>query len=244
LLAANVRHRAERDRCVSLGFDLFEGYWFALPGVLSRRDLPIEQLRMFRLLKLLRDPEADDREIEAQVKADVGLSYKVLRMTNAAAVGGRDVWSILHALHVLGRDQLSRWLSVMLVSESAGSGVRAQQAQLALVHARMCELVAEPAGVPRSARSLFLVGLFSVLDQLLEVPMATLCEATDLAPDLRRALLFREDFFGVALRLVECCVAGQWPEMESAAAQLGIDTAMLAPLHTEALVWASQQIRD
>jgi EAL and modified HD-GYP domain-containing signal transduction protein len=88
------------------------------------------------------------------------------------------------------------------------------------------------------------VGLFSVLDQLLEVPMATLCQVTDLAPDLRRALLYREEFFGVALRLVECCVAGQWPEMEAAAAQLGIDTSVLAPLHTEALVWASRQIRE
>jgi EAL and modified HD-GYP domain-containing signal transduction protein len=199
---------------------------------------------MFRVLTLLRDPAVDDREIEAEIQSDVGLSYKLLRMANAAAIGGRDMWSILHALHVLGRDQLSGWLAVMLVSESGESGMRAQQAQLALVHARMCELVAQPAGNPRAARSLFLVGLFSVLDQLLEVPMATLCAVTDLAPDLRRALLFREDFFGVVLRLVECCVAGQWPEMEMAAAQLGIDTATLAPLHTDALVWASAQIRD
>jgi EAL and modified HD-GYP domain-containing signal transduction protein len=243
-LATNVQHRGERDRCAALGFDLFEGYRFSAPEVPARKEIGVEQLQAFRVLKLLRDPKSDDREIESKIQGEVGLSYKLLRMVSSAAVGGREIWSIGHALRVLGREQVARWLSVLLVSETGDAGVRAELMQLALVRSRMCEGLADLAGVPKARGSLFLVGLVSVLDQLLEVPMSTLCDAMDLAPDLRKALLQRADFFGSALQLVETYVAGQWSEVERLAPTLSVVPATLQPLYLEALQWATAQSRS
>ncbi|MGH7618005.1 MAG: EAL and HDOD domain-containing protein [Gemmatimonadaceae bacterium] len=244
LLAANVQHRGDRERCESLGFDLFEGYRFSAPEVFSRREIGVEHLHAFRVLKLLRDPRAEDREIEALVQGDVGLAYKLLRMVNSAAIGGRNIWSIGHALRVLGRAQVAKWLGVLLVTDAGDAGVRAELTHLALVRARLCELVADLAGVPKAAGSMFLVGLVSVLDQLLEIPMSTLCDAMDLAPDLRSALLHRGDFFGAALRLVEAYVSGQWADVETVGASLGVAPGALQPLYLDALQWASSQRRS
>jgi EAL and modified HD-GYP domain-containing signal transduction protein len=238
LLAENVQHRAERDRCAALGFDLFGGYRFSVPPILPRREIGVEQLNAFRVLRLLHDTSADDRDIEALIGADVALSFKLLRMVNTAGVGGHDIWSIGHALRLLGRDQMARWLSVLLISDTGTTGVRRELVDLALVRAHICERVADLVGVPRAGGSLFLVGLLSVLDQLLETSMTALCDAVDLAPDIRNALLHRADFFGSALRLVEAYVSGVWDEVETVSATLGISPATLQPIYLDALQWS------
>lgn len=243
LLATNVRHRGERDRCAELGFDLFEGFRFSAPEAYTRRDLGIEHLVTFRVLKLVRDPDAADGDIEELLKSDVGLSYKLLRMVNSASTGGRDIWSIGHALRLLGREQVGRWLSVLLVTDGESDGVRGELMHLALLRARMCERLADITGLKQARGSLFLIGMLSVLDQLLELPMPALCDAMDLAPDLRGALLERADFFGAALRLVEAYVAGDWPEVEAVAGPLSVKPAVLQPVYLEALGWATSHRR-
>jgi c-di-GMP-related signal transduction protein len=243
LLATNVRHRGERDRCAELGFDLFEGFRFSAPEAYTRRDVGIEHLVTFRVLKLVRDPDAVDQDIEELLKGDVGLSYKLLRMVNSASTGGRNIWSIGHALRLLGREQVGRWLSVLLVTDGDSVGVRGELMHLALLRARMCERLADLTGLKQARGSLFLIGMLSVLDQLLELPMSALCDAMDLAPDLRGALLERADFFGAALRLVEAYVSGDWPEVDAVAGPLGIEPAALQPVYLEALGWAASHRR-
>ena len=206
---------------------------------MSRPEIGVEHLHAFRVLKLLRDPKADDREIEEMIGRDVGLAYKLLRMVNSSAVGGRDIWSIGHALRVLGRTQVVRWLSVLLVSDAGGGGVRGELTNLALIRARMCERFAEIAGVPKASGSLFLVGLLSVLDQLLEVPMRVVCDTMDLAPDLRNALLHRTDFYGSVLGLVDAFVSGRWAEVDDVAMALVIEPVALQPLYLDALEWVA-----
>jgi c-di-GMP phosphodiesterase len=241
LLALNTRHRVERDNCIKLGFGLFEGYASSAPETLTRRDLPIEHIATFRLLKLMRDPKTSDLEIEDVLKRDVALSYKLLRMVNPAAIGGRNIWSIGHALRLLGRDHIIRWLSLLLVTDGGGDGVRAELIHLALFRARMCELLADAAGVPRARGPMFLVGMFSVLDQLLETPMEALADSMELAPDVRMALLQRQDFYGATLSLVEAYERGAWDRVDAIAESLGIGTVHLPPLYLDALGWATQQ---
>jgi len=241
LMAVNVRHAGERDRCMKLGFDLFAGYRFMAPETFSRREIGIEQMLTFRVLKLVRDASASDNEIEELIRRDVGLSYKLLRIVNSAAMGGREIWSIGHALRLLGREQVARWLGVLLVTDGAGEGVRAELMHISLMRARMCELVAEAVGLKQARGPAFLVGMLSVLDQILEIPMATICETMDLAGDLRAALLDRRDFFGETLHLVESYIDGNWPSVDALGPKVGVEPARLQVRHLEALAWASQQ---
>ncbi len=243
LLAMHVRHRGERDTCSGLGFELFEGYRFSAPETLARRDIPIEHINTFRLLKMVRDTKASDAEIEDVLRRDVALSYKLLRMVNSAAVGGRDIWSIGHALRLLGREQVARWLGLLLVTDGSRDGVRAELMHLALVRARMCELLADASGVPRARGPLFLVGMLSVLDQLLETPMILLADSMELAPDVRAALLGREDYYGAVLGLVEAYEQGWWDQVDELAPAVGVSAAVLAPLYIDALAWASAHQR-
>jgi c-di-GMP phosphodiesterase len=243
LLAKHVRHRAERSICTDLGFELFEGYKFTAPETLARRDLPIEHVLTFRLLKMVRDPKSMDGEIEDVLRRDVALSYKLLRMVNSAAVGGRDIWSIGHALRLLGRDQVARWLGLLLVTDGTREGVRGELMNLALVRARMCELLADASGVPRARGPLFLIGMLSVLDQLLETPMAVLADSMELAPDVRNALLARLDFYGDALALVEAYEQGRWDRVDGLSASVGVSPVALSPMYLDALAWASEHQR-
>src|SRR5581483_4920302 len=100
---------------------------------------------------------------------------------------------------------------------SASDGVRGELMQLALIRARMCERLAELTGVPRARGSLFLVGMLSLLDQLLETPMHVLADTMELAPDVRTALLDRGDFYGAVLGLVEGYEQGWWDQVDALA---------------------------
>ena len=243
LLALDVRNATDRDRCMKLGFELFEGYHFSGPERVKRRDIGIEHISTFRLLKMVRDPGTGDHEIEELLRRDVALSYKLLRMVNSAAVGGRDIWSIGHALRLLGREQIARWLALLLVTDGGREGVKAELMHLALVRARMCELLAVEAGVPRARGSLFLVGMISLLDRLLDTPMEALAKSMELAPDLQAALLHRADFYGQILRLVEAYEVGSWEEVDELAPTLEIAPVALTTTYLEALAWATEHTR-
>jgi len=241
LMARHVRSREDRDAFLKLGFELFEGYQSGVSKTLTRRTLPTEQLLVFRLLKKIRDPKSTDNEIEDILRRDVALSYKLLRMVNSAAFGGREIWSIGHALRLLGRDQVARWLGLLLVVGVEKQGIRAELTSLSLARARMCELLATASGVPRAGGSLFLVGMLSLLDHLVEAPMEQLVESMELAPDVRQALLHREDYYGAVLSLIEAYEAGSWDAVIGWANGIGVAPEALPQIYVDSLAWAREQ---
>ena len=114
---------------------------------------------------------------------------------------------------------------------------------LSLVRARLCELLAEASGIPRARGPLFLVGMLSTFDQLLESPIESLADSMELAPDVREALLHRGDFFGAVLGLVEAYEQGSWSRVDLLAAEVGVVPEALSPLYVEALNWAAEHQR-
>ncbi len=191
----------------------------------------------------MRDPNTRDGDIEDMLRRDVALSYKLLRMVNSAALGGRDIWSIGHALRLLGRDQVARWLGLLLVTDGKTDGVRAELMTVSLVRARMCELLANASGVPRARGPLFLVGMLSVLDQMLETPMDMLADSMELAPDIRAALLHRQDFYGEVLSLIEAYEQGWWDQVDALSEVVGVSPSVLPSLYIDALSWSTEHQR-
>lgn len=241
LLAEHVEHREAQRQCVALGFELFQGYRFSRPQTLVRHDMPVAHVHTYRLLKRLRDPHSSDAEVEALLKADVTLTYKLLRIVNSAAMGGREIWSIGHAIRLLGREALARWVTLLLLSDIGDNGVTRELTRMAMARARHCELLAAEAGIARAGQSLFLVGLLSLLDQLLDTPMDELIARMELAPDVRDALLYRADFFGEVLALVEAHEQGDWEAASALATSLGIADECVSAHYISALGWASEQ---
>ena len=165
----------------------------------------------------------------------------LLRIVNSAAVGGTEIWSIAHAIRLLGRVALYRWLSMCLLASHSGRGVTEELHRATLVRAHWCESLAAACGVPRAAPSLFLVGLFSLLDVITGVTMPDLLRQIQPASDVRAALLERRDWFGAALALVEAWEDGDWPEVLNRSAELGVAPTALPTLYREALDWADAQ---
>jgi EAL and modified HD-GYP domain-containing signal transduction protein len=243
LLAERVETAEVRDACRSLGFELFQGYFFSRPEVISEKGMSADQIGILQLMNLLRDEEAPDSEIEEAFRRDPSLSYKLLRMVNAAAGGGRGVESILHAIRMLGRGQLHRWLALLLASSlSSGGGTDVELVHAAVLRGRLLELLGEAAGREASSGPLFMVGLFSLMDALLRVPMEQLLERVNLAEEVKTALLKREGPYAVWLQMAEAYEAGRWEEMSALAASVAISPFDLPEIYLESLSWARERV--
>jgi c-di-GMP phosphodiesterase len=242
LLAERVETTSVRDVCVNLGFELFQGYLFSRPETLSKTDVSAGQLAVMRLLNLLQNPETSDTALDAAFQSDVALAYKLLRIVNAASVGGRGITSIPHAVRMVGRETLHRWLAVILIASLGKPGVSHEVALTAMTRARMCELVATNSAAGQPAASAFIVGLLSLLDVLLEVPMDRILMRLELSDDVRGALLQRGGPLAQPLKLVEAYEGANWETALGIASQSMVPEDMLPGLYTDALHWASERI--
>ncbi len=243
LLAERVETAEVRDRCLRLGYTLFQGYFYSRPQVVSHRELGVEQTAVVRLMNLLDDASVADGAVEDAFKGDPSLSYKLLRIANSAAFGARGVSSIGHALRMVGRKPLHRWLTLLLVSSvAAQSAVARELALQALARGRLAELVAERSGRRSEAGPLFLTGLFSLLDALLRMPMDGVLAPMHIAPEVRSALLSRSGPYAAALALVEAQEHGDWCAVDDAAAAVGIAPAAVSAAYAEALAWAAERL--
>lgn len=243
LLAERVENTKVLATCRALGFELFQGYHFARPETLSKRDLSVEAIQTIQLMNLLHDPAATDPQIEEALRTNLPVAYRVLRIATSAAVGGRGTQSIQHAVQMVGRESLHRWLALVLVSSVAKEGGAAvERVYAALRYARMCELLAVRAGHTTASGSLFLVGLLSRLDALLHVPMSEIVKQLDLAPEVRAALMGEGGPYVEPLQLVEAYDNGCWDHVARSAQAIGVNPDALPEIYLDSLAWAREQL--
>ncbi|QYF94533.1 EAL domain-containing protein [Massilia sp. PAMC28688] len=206
LLAEKVESRDDYDACVALGFDYFQGFYFAKPAVISGRKLSPSQLAVIEMMKLITS-DADNNAIERAVKKDVTLALNLLRLVNSAAVGARyRIDSLNQAVTVLGRRQLQRWLQILLYAEPSRAGQRTTPLlMLATTRGRMLELLAQR--LQPSQRNVadvaFTVGIMSLMDTLFGMSMEDILQQIPVSDDVSAALLNRTGFFGELLHLTE-----------------------------------------
>jgi len=206
LVAEKVETREEYQACLDLGFDYFQGFYFARPSVLGGRKLSPSQLTVLDLMNLVTS-DVDNAEIERAVKRDVTLALNLLRLVNTPAVGARQrIDSVSQALVVLGRRQLQRWLQIMLYAEPATRGHnQTPLLMLATTRGRLMELLAQRLrpGQRQLGEVAFTVGIMSLMDTLFGIPMLEIVEQIPVSDEIRGALLKRAGFFGELLKLAE-----------------------------------------
>jgi c-di-GMP phosphodiesterase len=242
LLAERVEDEAMYELTRQLGCSLFQGYHFARPETLANRKMAAGTAAVLRLMNLLVDDTVAEVRVEEAFRSDVALTYKLLRIVNSAAVGGRDVESILHAIRLIGREALSRWLGLVLVG-SLGSGNEPDRetALTAMSRGRFCEALAERR---RDAGPSFMVGLFSLLDVLMGMPLEQILESLDLAPGVADALIRREGPFAQPLALVEAYEQGRWDEAGALAERMSVEPHRLPEIYIESLGWARDRFTE
>jgi c-di-GMP-related signal transduction protein len=241
LLAEKVDNREQADRCRALGFDLFQGYFFARPTILKgRRADPSKRV----LLDLLRETlgDADNARIEAIFKESPELSYKLIRLVNSVGMGmPSSIQSLSHALMILGRRQLQRWVQVLLFAQQGTTGVTSPLLPMATARGKLMELLAqEQAAEPSFTDRAFMTGILSLLDALLEIPMPEIVEQLNLPDDASGALLDRDGSLGQLLKTVEALERADDAAMAALFAAATMTSDELARLQVQALNFANE----
>ncbi len=242
LLAEKVDDASQVGLCRDLGFELFQGYYFAKPTVVSGKKLSHSELSLIRLLGLILD-DSETHELEEVFKREPGLTLNLMRLTNSAAAGVRQrITSLRHAITVLGRRQLQRWLQLLLYTSPESGGKTGPLLQLAATRGRLMELLAgDMMGSSRDFEDrAFMTGIMSLMPALLRVPIEEVIANLNVAPDVREALESRCGVLGTMLSLAEAQEAGNMDVFFSLIAELpGIDQDRINAALSQALAWAN-----
>ena len=236
LLAEKVETQADYERLYRDGFDYFQGYFFARPAVVSGKQLASNELALLQLISKLQNPHSEILDIEQLVEQDVSLSYKLLRFINSAAFGLPEKINSLHrAIIFFGLSHLRNWAS--LIAMASNKKHSSELLRTAAVRAKFCESLSQ---VDHSsmAGSYFMVGLFSVLDALLDQPMSNIVEHLPLEDDIKAALINQQGDVGAALRCALACERCHMQDIHFA----GIDPAAIYAIHLESMLWAEKLI--
>jgi Predicted signal transduction protein containing EAL and modified HD-GYP domains len=205
LLAEKIDSPEQARHCLDLGFELFQGYYFAKPSILSGRRTDPARIALLRLLGLVLS-DADVADLEQVFKHDPGLTYNLLRLVNSVGMGMQQkITSLRHAIVVLGRSQLQRWLQLLLFAHHGEGNLHDPLLQLAATRGKLMELLARH--IAPHDRELedqaFMAGIMSLLDTLLAMKMEDVMGQLSLPEKVKAAVLRREGVLGDMLRMGE-----------------------------------------
>lgn len=240
LLAEKVEHVEQAIHCHKLGFDLFQGYYFARPVILSGRRADSSKLAVMQLLGLVLD-DAETFAIEQSFKHDPSLSYNLLRLVNSVAMGlPSKISSLRQAIVVLGRQQLQRWLQLLLFVNQGGD-MQNPLLELAATRGKLMELLA--AAQASQDRGLhdraFMTGIMSLLDTLLGLPIEEVVSQINLSDDVENALLKHEGKLGKMLLLVEKLEQNDFDAAEVILKEMHLTQKHLMEAQLAAMSWAN-----
>lgn len=234
LLAEKVETQEEYETCLELGFEYFQGYFFARPHVVQGRRPPTNKLAVLQLLAQLQDPATTDGELEALISQDLSLSYRLLRYINSARYGlSREIDSIRQAILLLGHRTLHQIANLLVMSRIEDKPLELMMT--ALIRARMSENLARQLGNQDEAMY-FTAGLFSVIDALLDQPMPELLAELPLSEEFKQALLARHGELGEVIGTVVAYDEARW----DAAVHPRIGADPLREAYLEAIDWAGE----
>lgn len=232
LLAEKVETHEEYELYRSMGFDYFQGYFFAKPKIIKEKGIPASKMVIARLLAELNREDADIDRIEKLVCQDARLTYKLLKIVNSAFFGlPRKVNSIPEALVLLGLNELKCWAAIL--SLSAVDDKPNELLLTAMVRGKMCQILAEKLNMHDPGKY-FTAGLFSLLDALMDVHLEDIIEQMPFSEDLVRAVLCHEGEIGIVLHTVIAYEKGEWGEVHLGS----LDREQIWDSYLQALDWS------
>jgi len=239
MLAEKVETHEEFHWASSMGFDYFQGYYFARPVTVVGRQVPASKIAALRLLRELQTADLEFSHIQDVVAADLGLSHKLMRYVNSAAFARRlELTSIRSALAALGEQYIRRWIALAALPALA-SDKPGELVTQSILRARFWELLAVAADAPNPER-LFLMGMFSLLDALIDRPLREALQEVGVAEPIAAALLGEarpNDQLALIRGLALEYERGEWDGAAFVGSRLGISAAEVVSAYAEALKW-------
>jgi c-di-GMP-related signal transduction protein len=238
MLAEKVETHGEFLTAKKAGFLYFQGYFFRRPEILTAHEIPANRLNYLRMLKAVSQPELDVREIENLVKSEAALCYRLLRYLNSAAFGfATEIHSVRHALAILGEREVRRWIR-LVATLGAGQGKTSELVLSAMVRARFCELLSPK--IPHGDSDLFLMGLLSLMDAILEIPMSQVLDNIPIDQETKSVLLGGASRLRLFYQLMLAQESGEWKTASDLTTQLHITESEVAECYWQAMQWARE----
>ena len=237
ILAEKLETPQEFHEARDMGFVYFQGYFFCRPELVIGREVPASRLQYMRLLEMVSRSEIDMGELEKILKREASLSYRLLRYLNSPIFGfALEIKSIRHAMAVLGERELRRWIR-LVVTVGAAEQSCSELVLMGLARARFCELLSTRL---KSDADLFLMGLLSIMDAILEVSMDAILEQLPVDQDIKAVLLGQKSKLRPVYQLMLAQESGEWAQSSELAKQLKMSDDEVASTWWEALQWAQQ----
>lgn len=238
LLAEKVETHDEFIKAMKLGFTYFQGYFFAKPEVMRIKELATSQVHLLSLVVEINRKDISTAKLTQIITADVSLSYKLLRYINSAYFYLiKQVESITHAITYLGEDEIRRFVTLVAISELA-SNKPPELIKLATVRARFCEQLGLHSGWMTNPDELFLLGLFSLLDAMLDSPMEKITERLPITEEVKQALTSQSGPLSSFLTAIIAYEKGQQETYIKALKHLEVDTKDMHMLYLDAVAYA------
>jgi c-di-GMP-related signal transduction protein len=236
LLAEKVETYADFARAHAMGFNYFQGYFFSRPEMMKNKDFTTSQITMIRLLAQINTAEFDVAALGELVGHDVSLSYKLFNYLNSAYFGRlQPITSIKQAISYLGENGFRLFVSLIATSLLAEKKPDAL-VKTAVIRARFLYLVGLE--LKTDPNEMFLLGLFSLIDAMLDRDMREILQQLPLTADIVSALLEHSGKLYVFLRLIETYETGNWIAFHYAHKRSGIESGKLLDFYVEAIAWA------
>lgn len=244
LLAEKVETSEEFAKVKAMGFELFQGYFFARPELIKHKQLSPNKLNLLELIQESSKQRINFEHFSSVMERDVALSYKLLRFINSANFVRRQaIGSLKHAMVYMGESELKKFIALLALANL--SETKSDELLLmSLIRARFCDRLAHFKGNEDNPPKAFLTGLFSLVDVLLEQPLDELLELLPLLPEIKTALLKQQGELASYIQLSQAYEQGLWQQQTEWALHFSISEIDLSALYLDAVDWAQTQLKS
>ena len=239
LLAEKVETREEFQTALDLGYSYFQGYFFSKPKIIQGNDLPVYTVNHLQILEEINKKDVDVNKVAEVIGRDVSLSYKILKLINSAAFGVRNkVTSVKNALMLLGLKEVKKLLNIIVIRETANSK-ETEIIRLALIRAKFCEIVAEMIK-GENKEEYFMMGLFSLIDVLLNKEMEQALEQLPISNEIKFGLLGYQGLMNDVYELVLAYEKANWSKFSQKCIAIDLTERELANSYLNAIEWCNE----
>ncbi|MCW7753236.1 HDOD domain-containing protein [Desulfobotulus sp. H1] len=237
-LAEKVETHEEFSKALAMGFSLFQGYFFCRPEIIRGRKIEGQTLNLLQISAEAANPDMDFDRMEALIHRDVGIAYTLLRYINSAFFKRiREITSIRQALVLLGTDEIRRFITIITFTK-VSTGKPEALLKASCIRGKFCERMGAATQQPGLANSLFTLGMFSLLDAILDESMETIIAQLSLSRDIARALLYREGPLAPFLNLAIAYEKGDWAMVPAALSDVSLPETQVPGMYLEACEWS------
>ncbi len=239
MLAEKIETYQEFEQAKAMGFDYFQGFFFCKPQLVKGKQIAAAQLNLLQIMAAVNRADFDFSTLEKLIAPDVSLSYKLLKYINSAFFAkARQITSIQQALVYMGEAEIRRFVSLIAMSNLA-KGKPDELIRVSCIRGKFCELLGALADQRCDPGELFTLGMFSLIDAIVDQPMARVMKELPLSESIKNALSDRRGELIGYLALVENYEKGLWALVGRLAEALKIPSDHLEEAYRKACAWAN-----